>query len=312
VRCRHLAFQDPAPDRLSVIRPPAAVRLTAHLPASVRSTAAWTLARPSGELRRFFGSPDALSIRPSDTSFSSLPSARSPRGEVGPLSGRLILARRGHVNARQQIRDRGAFHRTGPIRALLRDPFSARCSSWPAGAASARFHRCAKTPVRLLLAPLSRDESRPRAPLRLLQVVVSTSTTLDHSSISIHGNAWSGRPPGLDREFPSCRGSRRRYTGSGVGPTDARHSRSRLLAPETSPQPRSLRAPGVARRLPSPVWSDAVRRGAADVERPCKERPPKGWYGAGPPRRGPALTNPRCLPSRRRSRANGHLPASRS
>jgi hypothetical protein len=95
VRCRHLAFQDPAPDRLSVIRPPAAMRLTAHLPASVRSTAAWTLARPSGELRRFFGSPDALSIRPSDTSFSSLPSARSPREEVGPLSGRLILARRG-------------------------------------------------------------------------------------------------------------------------------------------------------------------------------------------------------------------------
>jgi hypothetical protein len=69
----------------------------------------------------------------------------------------------------------------------LRDPFSARCSGWPAGAASARFHRCAKTPVRLLLAPLSRNESRPRAPLRLLQVVVSTSTTLDHSSISIHG-----------------------------------------------------------------------------------------------------------------------------
>jgi hypothetical protein len=128
VRCRHLAFQDPAPDRLSVIRPPAAVRLTAHLPASVRSTAAWTLARPSGELRRFFGSPDALSIRPSDTSFSSLPSARSPREEVGPLSGRLILARRGtsmpgsrsEIEAPSIVRDRSGrsceipFRRAAP------------------------------------------------------------------------------------------------------------------------------------------------------------------------------------------------------
>lgn len=80
VRCRHLAFQDPAPDRLSVIRPPAAMRLTAHLPASVRSTAAWTLARPSGRLRRFFGSPDALSIRPSD--------ALVQQPSFGPLSPR--------------------------------------------------------------------------------------------------------------------------------------------------------------------------------------------------------------------------------
>ena len=81
VRCRHLAFQDPAPDRLSVIRPPAAACLTARLPASVRSTAVRTLARPSGEIRRFFGSPDALSIRPSDAYVQRLSfGPHSPRG----------------------------------------------------------------------------------------------------------------------------------------------------------------------------------------------------------------------------------------
>jgi hypothetical protein len=116
-----------------------------------------------------------------------------------------------------------------------------------------------ETPTRPLLALLSQDGSRPRAPLRLLQVDVSTSTTTDHSSISIRGNPRSGRLPGLERKSPSVRGSRRSCSGSGVGPTEARRSRSRLLAPETSPQPRSLRAPGVARRHFPPVWSDAVR-----------------------------------------------------
>jgi hypothetical protein len=64
-------------------------------------------------------------------------------------------------------------------------PSRRRCPGWPAGAVAARFHRCAKTPARPLLVPLSRDESRPRAPLRLLQVDVSTSTTTDHPNISI-------------------------------------------------------------------------------------------------------------------------------
>jgi hypothetical protein len=83
------------------------------------------------------------------------------------------------------LRDRGTFHRTGPSRTPLREPVAARCAGWPACAASARFHRCAKTPARPLLAPLSRDDSRPRAPLRLLQVDVSTSTTTDHSNIAL-------------------------------------------------------------------------------------------------------------------------------
>jgi hypothetical protein len=85
------------------------------------------------------------------------------------------------------LRDRGTFHRTGPSRTPSREPVAARCTGWPACAASARFHRCTKTPARLLLVPLSRYESRPRAPLRLLQVHVSTSTTTDHPNISIRG-----------------------------------------------------------------------------------------------------------------------------
>jgi hypothetical protein len=309
VRCRHLAFQDPAPDRLSVIRPPAAMRLTAHLPASVRSTAAWTLARPSGELRRFFGSPDALSIRPSDTSFSSLPSARSPREEVGPLSGRLILARRGHVNASSRseieapsiVRDRSGrsceipFRRAAPAGRPVQLPrvFTV-VLRLRLDLSSPRFHGTNRGRAR----PYDFCKwLSPRARLWTTRASRSTESAVETAARARQGVSFlSWQPPEVHR----VRGRANRC------PTFP----SRLLAPETSPQPRSLRAPGVARRLPSPVWSDAVRRGAADVERPCKERPPKGWYGAGPPRRGPALTNPRCLPSRRRSRTNGHcLPA---
>jgi hypothetical protein len=42
------------------------------------------------------------------------------------------------------FRDRGAFHRTGPVGALLREPFAARCPGWPAGTVAARFHRCSR------------------------------------------------------------------------------------------------------------------------------------------------------------------------
>jgi hypothetical protein len=157
------------------------------------------------------------------------------------------------------LRDPGTFHRTGPSRTPSREPVAARCAGWPACAASARFHRCTKTPTRPLLAPLSRNESRPRAPLRLLQVDVSTSTTADHPNITLR--AVRGRDGCLgstDSCLPveAAAGAPR---GQGPGQTDARHSRLRLLAPETSPQPRSLQAPRVARRRPSPVWSDAVR-----------------------------------------------------
>jgi hypothetical protein len=85
------------PDHLAVIRPPAAACLTARPPASARSTAAWTLSRPAGELRRFFGSPDALST---DILWYLVRAAGRGPGE-GVTSNRLITARRGHVNARR-------------------------------------------------------------------------------------------------------------------------------------------------------------------------------------------------------------------
>lgn len=48
---------------------------------------------------------------------------------------------------------------------------------WPAAAVTTRVHRGSKTPTRPLPARYSRTSSRPRAPLRFLQVDVSTSTT---------------------------------------------------------------------------------------------------------------------------------------
>jgi hypothetical protein len=67
------------------------------------------------------------------------------------------------------------------------------------GAAAARVHRGSKTPTRPLLARCSRTPSRPRALLRLLQVNVPTSTTVDRSNIttteSVAGTAV--RRPGV-------------------------------------------------------------------------------------------------------------------
>jgi hypothetical protein len=155
-------------------------------------------------------------------------------------------------------RYRGAFHPRGPSGLPLGLPSRCAVAGWPADAAAARLHRCRKTPARPLLAPLSRDESRPRAPLRLLQVDISTSTTTDHPNISIRGiRGRDGCLGSTGSRLPS-EISRRGPSGSGVGTTDARRSPPRLLAPETLPQPRSPRAPRVARRRPPPVWSDAV------------------------------------------------------
>lgn len=65
-------------------------------------------------------------------------------------------------------------------------------------------------------------------------------------------------PPRSKVAFPS-RGSRRRYAGSGVEHTEARHSRWGLLTTETLPQPRSLQTPRVADTALHPVWRDAGR-----------------------------------------------------
>lgn len=123
-------------------------------------------------------------------------------------------------------------------------------------------------------------------------------------------NPRSGRLPGLDRKSPSVRGSRRSLSGSGAGLTDARHSRRDCSRRRLRPNPDR---PGhLSSQDATPRRSGATRRrtGAASDERSSKERPPSGRHGAGHPRRGPASTDPRCLPSRGRSRANWHVPVS--
>jgi hypothetical protein len=100
--------------------------------------------------------------------------------------------------------------------------------------------------------------------------------------------------------------------GQGPGQTDARHSRRRLLAPETSPQPRSFQAPRVARRHLSPVWSDAVRWWRCQRRLPLQGAPDGrvAWHQASAKR--PGVDQPEVPSITRRSRANGHVPGSRS
>lgn len=129
--------------------------------------------------------------------------------------------------------------------------------------AGRRIRRASSSPfmtaTRPLLVRCSRARSRPHAPLRFLQVHISTSTTVDRSNIPRRGiRGWDDchAPGGSRLPMGAAAGVAR-----GQGPsTDARHSRSRLLVIGTCPQPRSLLAPGVARRRLSPVWSDVVRR----------------------------------------------------
>jgi hypothetical protein len=144
-------------------------------------------------------------------------------------------------------------------------------------------------------------------------VDISTSTTTDHPNISIHGEPRSGRLPGLERKLPFVRGSRRRCRRSGAEQNRCSTFPIAIARAGTSPRPRF--APGTwCRKTPS--LTGLERRGeessAADAGRTSKVRPPKGRRGAGPPRRGPALTSPRCLPSKGRSRTSGQLPTSRS
>jgi hypothetical protein len=171
-----------------------------------------TLSRPCGRAPALF----RLTGRPVDR-HPLIPTATTGPGPgEGAAPNRLITARRGHVNARRLARDRDTFHRTGPSRTPSREPVAARCTGWPACAASARFHRCTKTPARPLLVPLSRNESRPRAPLRLLQVDVSTSTTTDHPNIALRavrgrdgclGSTGSRLPIETAAEAPRGQGS---------------------------------------------------------------------------------------------------------
>jgi len=218
-----------------------------------------SLARAAVGLRRFFGSPecpvDRDPPRPLCGRLVMVPAS-------GSTSSHLIAARRGHVHAGGVPAIEGPFHRTRPLWALLREPAAARWAGWPAGEAAARFHRCARHRLDPVLAPLSRCEPRPRALLRLLQVDISTSTTADHPNISTRGEPRSGRLPGLERKLPSVRGSRRRFSWSGVEQDRCSTFQVAIARVWTSPRPRS--SPGTwCRETLSPTGLERRGEGAA-------------------------------------------------
>ena len=94
--------------------------------------------------------------------------------------------------------------------------------------------------------PLSQVPFWPRALPRLLQIDVSTSTTLDRSNIPDQGDPWSGRLPlSIDR-FRSISATAEGSQGQGPRITEPRRSLPGLLPRGTSPQPRSLQTPRVA------------------------------------------------------------------
>jgi hypothetical protein len=253
------------------------------------------------ELRRFFGSPDLCRSISSDT----------PLRAPGPDPGE-----RNHSRPPDRGRPQGTsmpatFPRSRCLPSYGTGPgvlSRARRSALSrlAGRHSCRaFSPVCETPARPLTALLSQVDSRPRAPLRLLQVDVSTSTTTDHPNISIRGirgrDDCHVRPevafrPRQSPGFFRVRGRANR------GPTfPVAIARAVDFAPTPSAPGTSCRKHAFLRR------SGATRQeeDAASDGRPSKERPPVGRHGAGPPRRDPALASPRCLLSRRRSQANG-------
>jgi hypothetical protein len=136
-------------------------------------------------------------------------------------------------------------------------------AAWSAASAGRRSscRTCSsmfEAPTRPLFACCSRAPSRPRTLVRLLQMNVSTSTTGDRSNIPNHRKPWLGRLPSIESCL-SNRGYRRLCAGPGVENTESRHSPPRLLAIETSPRPRSHRAPPVADTTLFPVRNDVGR-----------------------------------------------------
>lgn len=208
--------------------------------------------------------------------------------------------------------DRGAFLRERLLLAPLRVPLASLCPGWPAGATAALFHRCARQRLDLFSTAFAGEGEAARA------LTISAGGCLHEHDCGplehpVPRNPRAGRLPCSGRKSPSDSGQPPEVLEVRGRETDARHSRSRLLVTGTSPQPRSLRAPFVARRRPP---AGLERRGgetdAAGGERACKARSPTGRWSEGYPRRCPALTGPRCLLSQGRSRANGRMPVSRS
>jgi hypothetical protein len=219
-----------------------------------------TLARPAGRapaLFRLTGGPvDRYPLAPS---CGRLVPVREPR--VGSAV-RFQSPDRGSPGARQcqrLSRDRGTFHRMGPLPSALAR--ARRGDAAPAGRpeqlprvfTAVRRHRLDLSSCRFR--GTNRGRARPYDFCRWMSPRARPRTTRTSRSakFAVGTTVWARLEVAFrSRQPPEVLRVRGRAP-------DARHSRSRLLAPETWPQPRSLRAPGVAGRHPPPVWSDAVR-----------------------------------------------------
>lgn len=196
---------------------------------------AWGEGRASPLLRR----ANAPSSRPSDTS------SRRP-GEAAEAA--CSVTREPAAHRRASTRRSRASPRCLPPgetpRALSRAPawsatLTGRRGGPPHGFIDVRRHR-----LDLSTRTFSRVGERPRALLRLLQVSVSTSTTVDRSSTPTAESA--GGATALEDRVSPVEGNHRTGSRSGAEETVPRRSPRRLLVAETSPQPRPLRAPPVA------------------------------------------------------------------
>jgi hypothetical protein len=215
---------------------------------------------------------------------------------------------------RRPSRARGAFHRRGACANALSSACEERCHRWPAGTDTARVHRRSRTSTRPLSVRYSRTSSRPRAPLRFLQVDVSTSTTRDRSNIPYHGGGRDDCHVG-PREFPlegpaTAEGTQGQ--GSRTPSLDIPHrdcSRRRL-------RPNPDRFGHLLSRVP-PSSRSGVTWGeddAANAACACKAHVARGSCGARFPRRDRTFTNPRGLLSLavRQSERGGVFPNRRA
>jgi hypothetical protein len=149
-----------------------------------------------------------------------------------------------------------------------------RCHHWPTVAAAARAHRRSKTSTRPgYRAPLSRAFRGPHALPRLLQTFCFHEH--DHGPLEHPRppNPWLGRLPARAKVAFQSRATAGGTQGQGSRITESRHSPSRLLTTETSPQPRSLRAPPVASTALRPVRKDVGDRMVSPTPRLLAPQP---------------------------------------
>lgn len=194
-----------------------------------------------------------LPTRPSDTSHRRL--NRDPRFLTARLcSLRLTLLPPTHVNALASTESR-CLPSWETCTGALSDLGLALSPGWPARRGAARVHRGLLTATRPLFVRSSRAPSRPRALSRLLQTMLPRARPRTTSNIPNDRKPSLGRLP-FDRELPPDGTTAKAAQGQGPRNTVPRRSPLRLLSLETSPQPRSLRAPPVARTVLLPVRSD--------------------------------------------------------